>query len=56
MRKDIDQAAAEVINGVLAKRNHANILKLIEDSGERNDTLVCSFTSNARMVSIRVTG
>jgi hypothetical protein len=45
MRKDIDQDAAEVIDGVLAKRNHANILKIIEASGERNDTFVCSFTS-----------
>lgn len=45
MRKDIDQVAAEVIDGVLAKRNHAYILKVIEDSGERNDTFVCSFTS-----------
>jgi hypothetical protein len=46
MRKDIDQTAATIIDGVLAKRNHASILKIIEDSEAKNDTFVCSFTSS----------
>jgi hypothetical protein len=45
MRTDIDQTAASVIDGVLAKRNYTNIFKIIEGSGETTDTFVCSFTS-----------
>jgi hypothetical protein len=46
MRKDIDRMAATVIDGLLAKRNHATILKIIEDPGAIHDTFVCSFTSS----------
>jgi hypothetical protein len=46
MRKDIDNTAALVIEGVLAKRNHVGILKIIEGSAAGNETFVCSFTSS----------
>jgi hypothetical protein len=47
MRKDIDDIAAKVIEGVLAKRNHAGILEIIEGSTTNNETFVCSFTSSS---------
>ena len=46
MRRDIDNTAAKVIDGMLSQRNHLPILKIIEDPGTRNDTFVSSFTSS----------
>jgi hypothetical protein len=46
MRKDIDNIATLVFEGVLAKRNHAGILKIIEDSAVGIEAFVCSFTSS----------
>lgn len=45
-RNDIDPVAAQVIDGVLAKRNHSAILETIEGSAARNEIFVCSFTSS----------
>ncbi len=42
---DIDSTARLVIEGLVSKRNHAGILKMIEDSGWAIDAFVCSFTT-----------
>jgi hypothetical protein len=44
--RDIDNVAASVIEGVLAKRSHAGILEIIVGSAARNEIFVCSFTSS----------
>jgi hypothetical protein len=42
---DIDNTARMVIEGVLSKRNHAEILQIIENSTLTNKAFVCSFTT-----------
>lgn len=41
----IEPNARQVIEGVLSKRNHEAILKVIESSGSANEAFVCSFTA-----------
>jgi hypothetical protein len=40
---DIDDAARLVIEGLLSKRNHRDILRIIESSESSTDAFVCSF-------------
>jgi hypothetical protein len=42
---NIEATARSVIEGVLSKRNHGGILRVIEDSGSAMDAFVCSFST-----------